>query len=210
MNPDNINEMVNAIPLIMIYIVPGYIILRISYFQLSRKTHHDQYALAKSLLVSFVFVSMMEMLWKIVFPGTQPLTSHVFKNVVILASVAAGILCSRLITSSFFERMLIRLGIYRTLRTDIWGGVVDFEYGLWLMVYIPADRVVYAGKMRKYVENENSSSFVVFLSNYTLYDYNAEVLKDYVQFNDKWVALQSKDIGRLELFYHEKSSRIEH
>ncbi|NLX87363.1 MAG: hypothetical protein GXY97_09500, partial [Clostridiales bacterium] len=49
-----------------------------------------------------------------------------------------------------------------------------------------------------------------FLSNYTLYNYNAEVLKDYVTDNDKWVSLHSKDIGRVELFYHQDSGKIRH
>jgi hypothetical protein len=75
MNLDNISGMVDAIPLIMIYIVPGYIILRISNFQLSKKADHDQYILLKSLVVSFVFVSLEETLWKLVFPGAQTLCS---------------------------------------------------------------------------------------------------------------------------------------
>jgi hypothetical protein len=200
--------MVAAIPLIMIYIVPGYIILRISNFQLSKKTEHDQYILVKSLVVSFIIVSAGETLWNLIFPGTQALASPAFRNTVIILSMTAGILWSKFLTGELFEKVLLRLGIYKTLRSGIWNGVVDFEYGLWLMVYIPADRVVYAGKIRKYVETGSNGSFVIFLSNYTLYDYKAEVLKDYVEFNDKWVALQSKDIGRLELFYHEKSSKI--
>jgi hypothetical protein len=210
MNPDDISGMVNAIPLIMIYIVPGYIILRISNFQLSRKTEHNQYILVKSLVISFVFLSAAEAVWGIIFPGSHVLGDPVFRNAVILSSAAAGVLLSRFLTSILFEKLLLRLGIYKTLRAGIWSDVVDFEYGLWLMVYMSVDRVVYAGKLRRYVETENLGSYVVFLSNYTLYDYNADVLKDYVEDNDKWVALHSKDIGRIELFYHERSSKIAH
>lgn len=210
MNLDNISGMVDAIPLIMIYIVPGYIILRISNFQLSKKADHDQYILLKSLVVSFVFVSLEETLWKLVFPGTQTLCSPAFRNTVIASSAAVGLLWARFLISERFERILFELGIYKTLRSGIWGGVVDFEYGLWLMVYIPADKVIYAGKLRRYMEIETYGNYVIFLSNYTLYNYNAEVLKDYVNDNDKWVSLHSKDIGRVELFYHEDSGKIRH
>ncbi|MDD3297866.1 MAG: hypothetical protein WCS98_02080 [Bacillota bacterium] len=200
--------MINAIPHIMIYIVPGYIILKISHFQLSKKADHDQYILVKSLVVSFVFVSAGEALWGYLFPGVQALCNMAFRNTIIVSSAVAGFLWSKFLTSAFFERALYSLGIHKTLRSGIWGDVVDFEYGLWLMVYIPADRVVYAGKLRRYFETETIGNYVVFLSNYTLYDYNAEVLKDYVGDNDKWVTLHSKDIGRAELFYHENSGKI--
>ncbi|HOO12351.1 MAG TPA: hypothetical protein PK684_05290 [Bacillota bacterium] len=210
MNLDNISGMVDAIPLIMIYIVPGYIILRISNFQLSKKADQDQYILLKSLVVSFVFVSLEETLWKLVFPGTQTLCSPAFRNTVIASSAAVGFLWARFLISERFELILFELGIYKTLRSGIWSGVVDFEYGLWLMVYIPGDKVIYAGKLRRYMEIETYGNYVLFLSNYTLYNYNAEVLKDYVTDNDKWVSLHSKDIGRVELFYHEDSGKIRH
>jgi hypothetical protein len=210
MNLDNISAMVDAIPLILIYIVPGYIILRISNFQLSRKADHDQYVLIKSLVISFVFVSVEESIWNLVFPGTQTLCNPAFRNFVIASSLVAGFLWSRFLTSALFERTLVGLGIYKTLRSGIWSDVVDFEHGLWLMVYVPADKVIYAGKLRRYVEIETYGNYVLFLSNYTLYNYDAEVLKDYVADDDKWVSLHSKDIGRAELFYHENSSKIRH
>ncbi len=210
MSPDDISGLIDAIPLLMIYIVPGYIILRISHFQLSRRADHDQYMLVKSLVVSFVLVSVEEAVWRFVFPGTQTLFTSAFRNTVIVSSVAAGILWSKFLISGFFEKILLRLGIYRPLRSGIWSDVVDFEYGLWLMAYMSEDKVIYVGKLRRYVEIEVYGNYVVFLSNYTLYDYSAQVLKDYVGDSDKWVALHSKDISRVELFYHEKSSKIAH
>ncbi|MGI6704109.1 MAG: hypothetical protein ACOX42_08880 [Clostridia bacterium] len=210
MNLDNISGMINAIPLILVYIVPGYIILKISHFQLSKKADKDQYILVKSLVISFVFVSAGEAMWGYLFPDAQAMCSIVFRNTMIISSAVVGLLWSRFLTSTLFERILYSLGIHKTLRSGIWSDVVDFEYGLWLMVYIPADKVVYAGKLRRYSEIETHGNYTVFLSNYTLYDYNAETLKDYVEDNDKWVALNSKDIGRVELFYHPNSGKISH
>src|SRR5690554_3445117 len=104
MSPDSISDMIAAIPLVMIYIVPEYIILRISNFQLSKKTEHDQYILIKSLIVSFVIVSAGEILWNLMFPGTQALASSAFRNAVIVLSMAAGILWSKFLTGELFER----------------------------------------------------------------------------------------------------------
>ena len=118
--------MVDAIPLIMIYIVPGYIILRISNFQLSKKADHDQYILLKSLVVSFVFVSLEETLWKLVFPGTQTMCSPAFRNTVIASSAAVGLLWARFLISERFERILFELGI-TDLKVRVLSGVVDFD-----------------------------------------------------------------------------------
>lgn len=208
MNLDNLSGLIEAIPLVMIYVVPGYLLLRISNFQLAKKADQDQYILIKSLVVSFVFVSAGETLWGYLFPGSQPLQDIAFRNTMIISAAVAGFLWSRFLISPTFERILYSLGIHKTLHGDMWGDIVDFEYGLWLMVYIPTDKVVYAGKLRKYKEAEGHGNYTVFLSNYTLYDYRANILKDYVKDNDKWVSLNSKDIGRIELFYHLSSNKI--
>lgn len=208
MNLDNLRDMISAIPLAMIYVVPGYIILKISHFQLARRADQDQYMLTKSLVISFIFVSAGEALWNCFIPGTQVLHSIAFRNAMIISAAAVGLLWSKFLISPLFERFLYALGIHKTIHGGMWGDIVDFEYGLWLMVYMPADKVVYAGKLRKYKETEVHGNYTVFLSNYTLYDYKANVLKDYVEDNDKWASLHSKDIGRIEMFYHLASNKI--
>lgn len=207
-NPDNLDGLINAIPLIMVYVVPGYVLLRISNFQLAKKTDQDQYILVKSLMISFVFISVGETLWGYLFKETQPLQDVAFRNTMIVSAAAVGLLWSKFLTSPIFEKILYTLGVHKTLHGGMWGDIVDFEYGLWLMVYIPTDKVVYAGKLRKYKEAESHGNYTVFLSNYTLYDYKANILKDYVEDNDKWVSLHSKDIARIELFYHLASNKI--
>ncbi|NLO25857.1 MAG: hypothetical protein GX114_06910, partial [Clostridiales bacterium] len=129
MNLDNISGMINAIPLILVYIVPGYIILKISHFQLSKKADKDQYILVKSLVISFVFVSAGEAMWGYLFPDAQAMCSIVFRNTMIISSAVVGLLWSRFLTSTLFERILYSLGIHKTLRSGIWSDVVDFEYG---------------------------------------------------------------------------------
>jgi hypothetical protein len=208
MNIENLRTIIELVPLLMVYVVPGYIIIRINSFQLSRDTAGDYYIIIKSVVVSFVMVTALECIWRIISPGTQPIYLTSFKVVLLIAAVVIGIFWSRFIISDFCANILSRLGINRTLRPGIWQSIVDYEFGLWVMAYISGDGVVYMGKMRRFVENDKSQSYFLLLSNYALYDYSGQLLQDYRQENDKWVVLHSKDIKRVEIYYHPRSKKI--
>jgi hypothetical protein len=208
MNIEHLNEIINALPLLMVYVVPGYIILRINGFQLSRAIDNDYYIFLKSTVLSFVLVTVLETLWNVFFPGIEPLSKIEFKIATIISAVIIGFVWSKFLVSDFCAKLLRKLGINRTFRLGIWSDVIDFEFGLWVMVYIAPDKVVYLGKLRRYVETEKGQMYTIFLSNYVLFDYESNVLQDYKEESDKWVALNSKDITRVEIYYHPKSKKI--
>ncbi|MBA1335273.1 MAG: hypothetical protein HPY66_0895 [Firmicutes bacterium] len=210
MNIQDISQIIGVLPLLMVYVVPGYLILVINSFQLSRPINNDFYIIIilKSMVLSFLLVTTLETLWRIVFPGTEPISAPGFKTATIFLSVVIGLFGSRFLISDFCSKLLIRLGINRSVRPGIWSDAVDFEYGLWIMVYITSDKVVYMGKLRRYVEAEKEQRYTIFLSNYILFDYDSHILQDYGEYQDKWVALSSKDITRIEMYYHPKSKKI--
>jgi hypothetical protein len=208
MNIENLRAIIELVPLLMVYVVPGYIIIRINSFQLSRDTAGDYYIILKSVVISFIIVTALEWIWQTVNPDAQPIYLVSFKVVLLLSAVAIGIFWSRFIVSDFCAKLLSGLGINRALSPGIWQSVVDYEFGLWVMVYISGDSVVYMGKMRRFVENDRSQSYFLLLSNYALYDYSGQLLQDYRQEVDKWVVLHSKDIKRVEIYYHPRSKKI--
>lgn len=210
MNIQDINEIIGVLPLLMVYVVPGYLILIIYSFQLSKPINSDFYIIIilKSMVLSFLLVTTLETFWRIISPGVEPISAPGFKTAAVFLAVVIGLFGSRFLISDFYSNLLIRLGINKSVRPGIWSDAVDFEFGLWIMVYISSDRVVYMGKLRRYVETEREQRYTIFLSNYTLFDYESRILQDYREYHDKWAALSSKDITRIEIYYHPKSKKI--
>ena len=81
--------------------------------------------------------------------------------------------------------------------------------GLLALVYLSEEKKIYKGQIRKYEENDNGTNTYLLLSNYVMYKYGEDdELINYENCNENRVLLNTKDITRIELFYHPDSHKI--
>lgn len=206
MNFEQINQLIEALPTLIMYLVPGYLILWINAFVLSIKLENDRYVLLKSVVLSYVILTLGNYILS--FKGLSIFGSNLLKIVTLGVAITVGYSLSKFILSECFCRILKFLGINKSFFGNFWNDIVDLENGLWVIAYIPTDQVIYKGQLRKFEEKNNSESSFLVLSNYTTLTYSSEVLADYQEQNEKRVIINTKDISRLELYYSPKSRKI--
>ncbi|WP_148867855.1 DUF6338 family protein [Thermosediminibacter litoriperuensis] len=199
-NVVQIKNIIEALPTLIIYVVPGYIILWIIAFNLTQEINKDNHIILKSLVISYLLVNLI----KAVAPIDSPKTI-VF---ILILSVFLGFAISKFITSYSFSWMLQFLKIYRTPQSNIWLDILDFTHGVWARVYIPSEKIIYEGALIKYGQSGDGANHYILLSNYIAYSYESEILEDNSENNTYYVAVNIKDISRIELIYNPKSKKI--
>lgn len=208
----DIKEIISILPSIFIYILPGYIVLWIKSFLLSQNMGKGDHAITKSILLSYIIITVEKFIFKLI--GINQSNSFfdetlIFKVITILVSVLIGYGVGRFLVSNLCCKILKKLGINKSLHPGIWSDLADLEYGLWISVFVPNESVIYNGKLRKFEETDGNENYFILLSNYTCYSYSAEPIINYSNDNSKWVAINTKDISRIEIFYHSKSKKID-
>lgn len=207
MSPEQIKNIIILLPDIFLYFVPGAIFLSLFYFICSKENNKEteNYFVFKSIMISFIIISLLKVVAKIIrlFYKFQ-ITSTEKMIIAIITSALLAYFVSRYYNSKHFKSAVKKIGINKSLYNNIWNDVVDFERGMWLRVYLPSEGVVYNGKLRKY--EEKAENYFLFLSNYQSWNYGDY---NYIEDNENddayWVALNTKDIGRIEILFEDDS-----
>lgn len=216
MTPKEIEELIKILPDILIYVVPGAIFLYIHYFICSNEDskENEKHFIFKSIILSFIIVNFLKLLGKPTISFIEQITGlQVNKTIVsfkialiLIASIILSYLLSQLYLSAFFQKLLNFLGINKSIHSKWLNDIVDLELGTGLRVYLPSERIIYCGKLRKYEEKDEN--YMIFLSNFSSHTYDSEEKADFTESNESWVALNTKDISRFELFYYPNSQKI--
>jgi len=201
MNIEQIQTIIDFLPSIVIYVVPGYIFLWVYTFTFSKDIENDKHAIAKSLILSFSLITLFRSL------GIEISLSPLIIFVLLITSAISGFLFTKILTSKPVYLLIKKIGINKSFYRDIWNDIVDFRYGQWLRIYLPEERVIYLGKLKRYEETATDKTLIV-LSNYASYDYDAEEIDNCIGSPEKIVIINTKDVSRIELYYDKKSIKI--
>lgn len=206
-----------TLPSIIIYIVPGYILLYTLNFLLSKEFKLDNISIFKSIVYSYIIVNIEQMIinifniiakQKIIVDKASPL----FINLTIVISIFIAYLITLFIKSHYFEKFLAKLSIKRTIGNNIFDDLKDDDNGVWVRAYISTEKIVYLGMLRLHEHNIKYDESFIVLSNYVSYAYGDCSIKEECftikEKSENWVALKVKDINRLEFVYDKKSIKI--
>lgn len=216
MSVKDVKNIIALIPDILVYIVPGALFLYIFYFICSKENDKEteSHFLFKSIILSFVLTNFVKLcgkpiIWILSLQIKKQFVVPSFLKVssIILFSIVSSYLFSIFYKTKFLTDILKKFGVTRSVHKNCWNEVADSELGMWVRVYIPSEKVVYCGKLRKYEEKDDN--YLFFLSNYNSYTYDNKDIDDFGDADEKWVALNIKDTSRIELFYSKQSSKIQ-
>ncbi len=197
MNAEQIQKLIELLPTLIMYFVPGYLILWINSFMLSQKLEKDKHLLLKSIVVSYIILTIENYFF-----------GRVITIPTIIFALIFGLLLSRVILSKCFSKVLSWMGINKSFYSNFWNDVIDMENGLWVIVYLPNEQLIYKGQLRRFEEKDNTEHTFLILSNYTLLNYSGEEIISYAENKQYRVIINTKDISRIELFYHQDSKMI--
>jgi len=205
MSVEGIKVIIQELPTLIIYIVPGYLVIWTMNFMLSKIIINDDYIIIKSIALSYVIISLNGFILN--FFGLD-IQSYKAQILIIISALILGYIGAKLVLSNWFEKCLRKLGVSKSIHKNFLNDVVDLEKGLWVITYLCTEQLMYKGQIRKYEEKDNSENTYIVLSNYTLLDYGGEEIINYVNDNSKRVLLNTKDISRIELYYDLDSKKI--
>ncbi|NFD54668.1 hypothetical protein EXN53_03060 [Clostridium botulinum] len=205
-NIDNIKKLIDYLPSLIIYIVPGYITICIISFIIQRKQSRDKVDFFNYIVCSYIIKGITEF----VFKKWINETNSIF--IIVIISIVSGIILGLVIKSDKFNKILKSSRINLTIHSNIFDDIDDKKYGEFMRVHL-TDEVIYEGRMRKYEHSNNFDDIHIMLSEYIKYknqcDDSIKVIDDLSSDNTAWVVLRAKDIKAIEVFYDERSENTE-
>lgn len=205
-NVDNIKKLIDYLPNLIIYIVPGYITIRIINLIIQRKQLRDKVDFFNYIVCSYIIKSTTEFIFKIYVNQIN----YIF--FMIIASVIIGILIGVFIKSDLFNKCLKCLKINLTIHSNVFDDIDDKKYGVIMRLHLQDGENIYEGLLRKYENANNFDDIHIMLSEYIKYknqdDNTTKVIDDFSDDPTAWIILRAKDIKIIEVFYDLRSEII--
>lgn len=186
-------------PLILQYVIPGYICVVVFTFALSKKIDTKN-ILVISCVISYALLSIVSLIrikWFNWIPNTAIINSGLSMIIGILFVCLMAILSQR----KWFKKITVKL-FHKTLNNDIWRDVLDLENGSNLKVYLKNQDYYIIGHHKSHEEKGNDSWIA--LSAFAKFDKktnkNYENEPSYLDRKDIIITLRFADIEHIEIF----------
>lgn len=203
-----IKDIITILPLLIIYILPGYIFISIKDFIANKKQTDDKNIILKSIVISYVIINFEKLLSQYWLGFNMDISSSESIIITFFLSIIIAYIYSMLINCQLSSRTLKKLKITRSLRTDTLTQIMDFDLGMWVRVFLNSEQVVYVGKIREF-EVISDTTYHIVLSNFIQYNYEeGKELINKAESNTDWVVISVKDNYRIELVYEPNSKKI--
>lgn len=183
------------LPQIIIYIVVGYIFIKIFSFVALKKNSSDiEHALTSSLVVGYTYCYIVNLL-----PISH--SNEVVNLFSIVSSCIVAYLLGMCVNNKKFVKILDFLKIRDTGNVYYWDDIMDNTYPM--KIKIVYDDLSYEGMLHNYESYSNSPHVV--LSSYVVLDNKGNKLYDYISNNSKTVILNTENAKCVEITYADES-----
>lgn len=190
--------MIDNIPKLMAYMVQGYIFISIYNFILFRSLEL-KHVFFKSVVISFILKTLFDGGLSIFHLKSTSSILYFIGLFIFSVLISLGIaLC---VKSRRFNRLLLKIGIQRTVNQNIWDDVL--RSNCWLMVYSKDGNRVYYGQYR-YGE-ESKSEPIIALMHYQIMDMDGDILCDYSNDDNELILINLNGFERIEITYPNSS-----
>lgn len=188
----NIVELINHIPLLLNYFVPGYIFISCYRWSSFSKKENDNALVCKSIVVSYIFILFWKMVWKAKnFSNFQIL-------IICLVSFIIGILLGNFSKTDKSRILLNKLKISRTLCDNIW--VESIRGNDYLRIFME-DETSYIGLCERL--EDTCREPIIILYHYRKLDTDGSVLKDYWDNPKEQIIINTKNVTKIELIKYD-------
>lgn len=199
----NIKELVDNIPILLLYFIPGYIALSIKKYFRSEYEIKDTHLLMMSLIVSFVlksfidfFVGILNNILKLEFQLSQENESILL----ILLSLVVGLAWCRIYDMEKLKKWINKfMDKDIDFSTNVWNIALESKEGAWVTVYIKDEDLVYTGVLSKYTIDPDDKNREILLSRYSKYNMTTGKLIQEFNDEDNCVLIKCNEMNRIEI-----------
>lgn len=212
MSPDNIKGYIEIIPMLFLYIVPGYLFFRIFNFVLNKKNEKLTQNIVEYIICSYVIVSIVRFILTLMYNEVVIELPEVIVSILLLSSVL-GYIGSRLILSDWFSNnILSKLDISRTINNNVFDEYFNDKNGLWVKIYLKDDKLVYYGAIVGFDVKEKYEDGYIIINQYEVYKYDKSSIYDSTldtksKINNLAI-IKVMNISRIEAKYSEDSKLL--
>lgn len=212
MSPENIKGYIEIIPMLFLYIVPGYLFFRIFNFVLNKKNEKLTQNIIEYIICSYIIVSIVRFVLGLIYNEVVVELPEVIVSILFISSIF-GYIGSKLISSDwFFNKILNRLNISRTINNNIFEDYFNDKHGLWVKIYLKDDKLVYYGAIVGFDVKEKYEDGYIIINQYEVYKYDKSSIYDSTLDTKSKVnnlaIIKIMNISRIEARYSEDSKLL--
>lgn len=186
-------ELASNIPAFLTYVVPGYLFLAVYRYMLFKDedtTDKTSGLLLNSIIISFVLKTLYDAVTSAI-----PWKNESFYLIgIILLGICTGFGTAKLVVSELATDIFEKLGINRTVNSNIWDDVIGQDQ--WLRIWLPDSGRSYYGQVAA-MENYRREP-IVLLRNYQFLNDDGTPLIDNVADSSRLVLLNLSGFERVE------------
>lgn len=195
---EHLNEIIDNIPNILQYFVPGVIFIMIIR-SLSFKRFAENYTIVFSCVISYLFVSLIGMINELKIKSESLKEPIVISGIAVLIAILLAFFLSIIFNSKCFKDFTLKY-FHKTLYDDIWQDVFDFKNGTNLKVYIKDKEYYIMGHYRFSEEKGEESWMALSAHTYRNKETNEIIGLDYSKNEKVLVTIRIYDIEHIEVF----------
>lgn len=178
MSPNNIKGYIEIIPMIFLYIVPGYLFFRVFNFVLNKKSEKLTQNIIECIICSYIIMSIVRFILGLLFNRVTIEVPEVIISILLLSCIF-GYIGSKLILSDWFSnKILNKLDISRTINNNILEEYFNDKKGLWVKIYLKDDKLVYYGAIVGFDVKEKYDDGYIIINRYEVYKYDKSTVYD--------------------------------
>lgn len=210
---DEILKIIELLPKLLIYVLPGLLFSKIIEYQLNYDNDNEgNFIIIYYVIISYLFICIGEIASRIVLGYSNIYTPHFIVGTLIF-SIILGYIIGLWLKSNLSIKFLRFINIYRTNNSSIFADIIDNDLGTWVKVYLNEEKIVYYGALREYEHTNDYENTFIVLDNYISYTYDENTYDKRIFVSErvktKWVAIKVKDINRIEIEYSPESKKLE-
>lgn len=187
------------LPLLLQYIVPGYLTIMATIFSLSKKVEKKNIMIF-SCVISYVLISFISLI-RIRYFKNIPDNAIVNSGLAIILGFIFACIIAIISQRKWFKIITIKL-FHKTLSNDIWRDIFDLEKGSNLKVFLKDKDYYLIGHLKNYEEKENDSWLA--LSAFAKFDKFTNKLCEnepvYLKNSSVYIAIRFSDIECIQIF----------
>ena len=199
---DGIKELIESIPSLFIFFIPGYITLYVKQILGHEKDKKDSHTIIQSIIISFILKSIIDVIIYIIEVNnkkTVQLDYGVQSFILIVLSIITGIVLYKCRDSFIINR--INKGMDNNINPEpsVWNYAMKSPKGAWVRVYIKELDLAYVGRLDTYTIDPDDNNKELVLTRFTSYKYSTrEEIENYNDDN-KMVLIKYDKLTNIEI-----------
>lgn len=211
MNAEEITKLINILPNVIIYIVPGFIFIQVYNYIMNLKGKDLKSYLMEYILSSYLIIITIKFVC-FIFDYDFNTYDNINQIVICIISLFLSYIIAIFLKSEAWIIFMNFVYVNRSNSSNIFNDIIDNDLGTWVRVYIASEKLIYDGAFIKFeYKGSYQESFIV-LADYITYKYgDGNVDNDWLKENSdklEHVAIKVSDINRIEATYSENSKKL--